>query len=335
MKTAAPRFRRQSGPQSGRSPLAAAASPAALAAALSVAACAAGPAADETVMPMYLAQNFAVFEESICPAASGETPFPPAASVADDPSIAPFQAFDNLYFVGSLVDSAWALTTPEGIVIFDAMFPYEVEPFIVDGLTALGLDPADIAYVVVAHGHADHFGGAAFLQDTYGAQVVMSETDWALVEGQAGGDTPIPDRDVVVADGDSITLGGATIRFYETPGHTAGTISSLFTVYDDGEPHTAALWGGTAMNFLSPELIAAHKTSAERFAALDPSVDVVLSNHQYADGTLFKMEALAARGPGDPNPYVVGNAVFQDWMAVTDRCADAWLAVRAAEAEEA
>jgi metallo-beta-lactamase class B len=279
-----------------------------------------------------LQENFAVFEESICPAADGETPFPPLASVADDPTIPPAQVFDNLYFVGNLVDSAWALETSDGLIIFDAMFPFEVEPHLIAGLEALGLDPADIEYVVVAHGHADHFGGAALLQERYGAQVAMSNTEWHyLYDTQADGDAPLPERDVTVLDGDTLTLGDATVRFMVTPGHTPGVLSSFFTVYDDGEPHHAALWGGTAMNFLSVDDIEVHKRSAARFSAFDPDVDVALSNHQYADGTILKNDALAERAPGDPNPWVIGQAAFQNWMAITETCADAWIAQKSAE----
>ena len=296
---------------------------------LCVTACA---TAQEEGYPEVLAQNYAVFSESICPAPDGNTPFPPLASVADGPSIPPVQVFDNLYFVGNLVDSAWALTTSDGIILFDAMFAYEVEPNVVEGLKALGLDPADIKDVVVAHGHADHFGGAAFLQEAYGAKVALSETDWAIVEAtEPSEQAAIPTRDIVLHDGDTLTLGEATVRFVETPGHTPGTISSIFTVYDHGEAHTAALWGGTAMNFLDADGIRTHMASAERFSAIDPAIDVVLSNHQYADGLLVKVPALEARRPGAPHPFVVGHDGFQDWMEITQTCGEAWLAQRQAE----
>lgn len=273
-----------------------------------------------------LTRNLAVFEESICPAPDGNTPFPPRSSVAADPSIPPARVFDNLYFVGNLIDSAWALTTSEGMIVFDAMFPQEVEPVLVGGLRALGLDPADIRYVVVAHGHADHFGGAAHLQDTYGAQVVMSNTEWHyMYDTQADGNAPLPRRDISVLDGDTLTLGDTTVRFVTTPGHTPGTLSSLFTVRDGDAEHVAALWGGTAMNFLSRQDIEVHLRSAQRFAAYDPNIEVVLSNHQYADGTLFKLPALAARAPGQAHPYVVGNGGFREWMKITETCAEAWL----------
>ncbi len=277
--------------------------------------------------PALLEQNHAVLRESLCPASDGETPFPPRASVADDPRIPPMQVFDNLYFLGSKVDTAYALTTSDGIIVFDAMFPYEVEEFVIGGLTALGLDPADIRYVVVAHGHADHFGGAALLQERYGAQVVMSNTEWRyLADTQADGDAPLPARDVAVLDGDTLTLGDAAVRFVVTPGHTPGTISSLFTVRDGGQEHTAALWGGTAMNFLSAEDVEVYRRSLARFRTIDPDVGVVLSNHAYADGAELKMAALAEREPGDPHPYVVGTEGFQDWLDVIEGCSEEWLA---------
>jgi metallo-beta-lactamase class B len=48
------------------------------------------------------------------------------------------------------------------------------------GLRGLGADPKTIRYVVVTHGHDDHFGGARYLADRYGARVRMSPADWDL-----------------------------------------------------------------------------------------------------------------------------------------------------------
>jgi metallo-beta-lactamase class B len=68
--------------------------------------------------------------------------------------------FDNLYFVGQTEYSAWAITTSAGIILMDAIFDYSVEDEVVGGLTALGLDPNQIKYVVISHAHGDHVGGA-------------------------------------------------------------------------------------------------------------------------------------------------------------------------------
>lgn len=273
------------------------------------------------------AQQMATFRESICPAPDGNTPFPPLSSQADDPSMTPVQVFDNLYFVGNLVDSAWVLQTSEGLIVFDAMFAREVEPYLLAGMETLGLDPRDIRYVVVAHGHGDHFGGAALLQERYGAEVVMSNTEWHyLYDTQANGNDPLPERDITVLDGDTLTLGESTVRFMTTPGHTPGTISSLFDVQDGSRTYRAGLWGGTAMNFLSIDDTRIHRRSAEKFMAVEPAIEVVLSNHQYADGTLIKTPLVQGRQPGDAHPYVLGSLGFQAWMQITLDCADAWIA---------
>jgi hypothetical protein len=39
----------------------------------------------------------------------------------------PARVFDNLYFVGGKVHSAWALTTSDGIILIDTIFPYNSE----------------------------------------------------------------------------------------------------------------------------------------------------------------------------------------------------------------
>jgi metallo-beta-lactamase class B len=91
---------------------------------------------------------------------------------------APYKVFDDLYFVGTKIHSAWALTTSEGIIVIDTLYDYAVEPEIVEGLTRLGLDPRNIKYVLISHAHGDHDQGAALLQSRYGAKVVMGAADW-------------------------------------------------------------------------------------------------------------------------------------------------------------
>src|SRR5436189_503299 len=39
----------------------------------------------------------------------------------------PAKVFDNLYFVGGKLHSSWALTTKDGIMLFDTLFPYTSE----------------------------------------------------------------------------------------------------------------------------------------------------------------------------------------------------------------
>ena len=154
--------------------------------------------------------------------------------------------FDNLYFVGTKIHSAWALTTSDGIIVIDTLFDYAIEPEIVEGLTTLGLDPRNIKYVLISHAHGDHDQGAALLQSRYGAKVVMGAADWdSTLQRPATAPGGVPKRDIAVGpEGTKITLGDTTVDVIATPGHTPGTLSYIFPVKDradaDGGPTPAA-----------------------------------------------------------------------------------------------
>jgi metallo-beta-lactamase class B len=99
--------------------------------------------------------------------AAAAAPAAPAAAASGPPARAtwhaePAKVFDNVYFVGQSEYSAWAVTTSAGIILMDAIFDYSVEDEVVNGLKTLGLDPAQIKYVVISHAHGDHVGGAGF-----------------------------------------------------------------------------------------------------------------------------------------------------------------------------
>ena len=55
-----------------------------------------------------------------------------------------------MYYVGMTEYSAWAITTSQGIILLDAIYDYSIEDEVVEGLKKLGLNPADIKYVIVA-----------------------------------------------------------------------------------------------------------------------------------------------------------------------------------------
>jgi metallo-beta-lactamase class B len=235
------------------------------------------------------------------------------------------KVFDNLYFVGMTEYSAWAVTTSQGIILIDTIYDYSVEDEVVNGLKALGLNPADIKYAIVSHAHTDHIGGAKYLQDHFGTKVIMSSVDWD-VAAKSIPERIRPKRDVEMKDGDKLTLGDTTITMYLTPGHTPGTISTIFQVKDRGTPHTVATWGGTAFNFAAkPENFLPYIASAERFKDIvaKANADVLLSNHTAYDNTNAKIASLRTRKASDPNPYVIGNAQIERYLTTADECAKA------------
>jgi metallo-beta-lactamase class B len=269
-------------------------------------------------------QEHASLRQSICPAPG--LPAGPSTQEMFDTErqrMAPAKVFDNLYLLGMKTVTAWALTTSDGIILFDAMFHYNVEETVVGSMVRLGLDPADIEYVVITHAHNDHFGGAKYLQDTYGARIVMTVEDWEHMRSwpQLGSLAPFPRDDIAVRDGYTITLGDTTVNLYVTPGHTPGTLSPVFPVRDGDDVHYVGYWGASAVSFLPPGGIVEYMGSADRFERIDARIDVPLTNHPFVDGTLLKLEALAARGPRDPHPFVEGNQGFKAWMRAIHDCA--------------
>jgi metallo-beta-lactamase class B len=250
----------------------------------------------------------------------------------------PVKVFDNLYFVGEKDYGAWAVTTSEGIIIIDTNFDYSVEDEIVNGLKKLGLNPATIKYVIVSHAHRDHVGGAGYLQEHFGARVIMGAEDWKLLE-RTDFSYLKARRDMVATDGQKLTLGDTTITMYVTPGHTLGTLSLLVPVKDNGKPHLAASWGGTGFNWLSgsPVYITPDRPnkfwfdtyieSANRFRDIvaKAGADVLIANHTHLDDAKNKLPAMAKRRPTDPHPYVIGNDAVVRYVTVASECAQAGL----------
>ena len=80
--------------------------------------------------------------------------------------IEPTRVFDNMYFIGMTSQNAWAITTSAGIILMDTLnSTEEARDVIVPSMKKPGLDPAQIKYIVISHGHpgqSDHTGGALY-----------------------------------------------------------------------------------------------------------------------------------------------------------------------------
>ncbi|MEU1515674.1 MBL fold metallo-hydrolase [Streptomyces sp. NPDC005811] len=228
----------------------------------------------------------------------------------------PLKIFDDVAVVSIGWVSATAILTSDGIVLIDALTsPTDAQQTLVPGLRTLGADPAAIKYVVVTHGHGDHFGGAQYLADTYGARVLMAPADWDALASTRPANAPT--RDLDITDGQELTLGDTSITLHYTPGHTPGTISPIFPVHWHGTAHTAMLWGGTGM----PTATADKQTylaSAQNFSSRmkRAGVDVELSNHAFCDHGLERLEELRGAPDRADNPFVVGASDTQLFMKV-------------------
>jgi metallo-beta-lactamase class B len=236
-------------------------------------------------------------------------------------NVEPVKLFDNLYFIGLANVYAWAVDTPEGIILLDSLNnAKDAEVTIVGGLKKLGLDPARIKYVVISHAHGDHFGGAPFIKQHYNARILASEQSWQEMEKIKSENAPAPKRDMVVTDGQKLAVGGITLTFVQTPGHTPGTTSVIVPVMDRGQRHMAFILSGPRTESL--ETTTQMLASEEKLAKYgkENKVDVQLTNHSYVDNSLPIIESVRNRKPGEPNAYVIGEEGFQKFVGWQAEC---------------
>jgi len=239
----------------------------------------------------------------------------------------PKKAFDDLYWMGTPSRSSWALTTDDGIILYDTQGVYDSEDVIVGGLKELGLDAANVKYVIISHAHENEVGGAKLMQERYGAHIVMGAGDWDMVDQSVNGfPNGKPKRDIVATDGMKITLGGRTLTLYLMPGHTPGTISGIFQVHDHGKALTVAYSGGTEFNFLNDvPHFDAYITSERKFAAIAAAAGatIIMGNQSQFDGAAHALRTLADRRTGEAHPLDVGADAVARYFKIEDECAQA------------
>jgi len=261
----------------------------------------------------------------------------------EDHVVEPTRIFENLYFIGFNDVGAWAIDTSDGLILIDSLnSPDEARDVLVPGLVKMGLDPSRIEYVIVGHGHNDHVGGASYLQDAYGARIMLSAPDWDLALAGARPDRPRPRRDMVVVDGQTVTLGDTTVTLAITPGHTEGTLAILIPVRHRGSTHTAVLFSGTAMPSL--DSVAVFRRALDNFAR-PMNASIVLSGHPgvadlaaddlarcldaggpcwtSAVNTVELHEQIRQRYPEGAHPLLLGVEKFDRYTSIMLECARA------------
>ena len=279
------------------------------------------------------------------PRAEAAAPTRPAPLPRNQWYTEPAKVFDNLYYVGAtrVTDvTIWAITTSEGIILIDAGNDYQTEDLVVKGLKKFNLDPQQIKYVLVTTAKVQNFSGARYLQDHTKARIALSDADWTTIEKSNFPADMKPKRDMVVTDGQKVTLGDVTVTLYVTPGNSPGTLSMIISPLKDGnQKHVGSHFAGRGfvvaqdgVQYFPTELdamkiwteqIKRFKDIAEKAGA-----DVFLSPRVSIDRTVDKVNAVQFRKPGGPHPLVSKAAVSRG-QTVLYECMQAQLAYRAAK----
>ncbi len=243
--------------------------------------------------------------------------------------IPPYHIYGNLYFAGSRDGSTHIIDSKDGLVLIDSGYPQTLY-LLLENIRALGFDPQNIRHIIHSHGHYDHLGATRALIELYHPTTYLGARDldyatglrdltFARELGYRFVETFTPD--VLLQDGDCITIGGTTFDFMATPGHTEGTMSIFFDVTGDMGVKRAAMHGGAGMNSLSLAFLdkygLPHSLRAEFLEGLDRAdrehVDIHVGNHIGSNNMYEKLRRREAEGG---NPFVDPD----DWHSFLERC---------------
>ena len=236
--------------------------------------------------------------------------------------IKPERIFGNLYFVGIRAVCTHLIDTGDGLIIIDPGCS-EGLPLILENIRAIGFEPTDIKYIIATHAHYDHMDSVGDLAKMTGAKTFIGEGDLPLLSGET---YHYPIRsftpDVLLSDGDVISLGNTEIHCLSTPGHTDGTTSFFFDVTDGERSYRAGLFGGAGRNTLRRGFMAKHgipKENRQKMAEsirrlMDERVEIFLGNHLTDNKT---EEKLAAIRDGCENPFLSSDG--EEWRTYLSR----------------
>lgn len=125
--------------------------------------------------------------------------------------------------VGPILTNCYIVESDDEVMVIDPG----------DGLTQIVADikARPVKVIVVTHAHWDHVGALSGLASVTGAPIAMSAEDAKLVDGvssQEGIDLDrgygAPHVDILLHDGDMVTVGSDTFEVIQTPGHSEGSI---------------------------------------------------------------------------------------------------------------
>ncbi|HEH9433086.1 TPA: CAR family subclass B3 metallo-beta-lactamase [Aeromonas sobria] len=229
--------------------------------------------------------------------------------------IEPYQAFDNVYNVGICWVSAWLIKTSDGPVLIDTLYGMYTDQLI-ENIKKIGVNPADIKLVLLTHGHFDHVGGVSKIKALTNAKFAMTAEGWREAQADAQKSQGTPEAwtmpaaaDIIVKDGDVITVGDTKFYAYATPGHTWGTTSYALDVKDGDKIHRAITIGGLGLNAIDGiTQVEAYINSVDRIKAMvnasQNPIEVHLTMHPFSTGLTEAKEQLKTRKPSQPHPLV-------------------------------
>ena len=237
--------------------------------------------------------------------------------------IPPIRISDNIYWVGvNSASPAHLITTSEGIVLIDTASHNTVDEFI-ENIESLGFSASDVRHIIHSHAHFDHVGATPKIVSLSGAKTYLGRRDYDSIVGNnkrlwAGITIPQNEKDfyfepdVLLDDGDELTVGDVTFRFLSTPGHTEGVMSIFWNTTYRGQEHLAGMFGGAGTGAMSDSHLQRDSLSVTLREDFVRSIDRIINepvtlhigNHPSNNNHSAKAEKFRF---GGPNPFIYEN----------------------------
>jgi metallo-beta-lactamase class B len=151
----------------------------------------------------------------------------------------PHKIIGNIYYVGTRTLSSFLVVTSQGNILIDSTYERNV-PTIQKSVEQLGFKFSDIKILLGSHAHGDHQEGDALVKQMTGARVLAMAEDVPDLKAMKPGGKEHP-VDKVLHDGESVTLGNATLVAHLTAGHTRGCTTWTTKVMDGGKPYNVVI----------------------------------------------------------------------------------------------
>ena len=235
----------------------------------------------------------------------------------------PFKVVGTVHYVGAADISSWLITTPEGHVLVDTG-TVEMHDVVRKNIEALGFNLREIKIILSTEAQFDHVAGHAAMQKLTGARVMAMRGDAEALStgtdtsalGAIGWDPVKVDR--VLEHGDTVEIGGTTLRAVHNPGHTQGTTTWMVTADDGGRRYNVAIRGSLLPDWGVPltknprhkNLVADARLGFSRLKS-EKAPDIVLPNHAQS---LFEGKIEQTRAGARPHPLLNGDKWMSDIM---------------------
>jgi len=256
----------------------------------------------------------------------------------------PFKIMGNLYFVGVANGESYLLTSPQGHILMGAAMEAASER-VQKNIESLGFKMTDIKAILLNHNHGDQSGGAAYMKEHTGGQLMAGFAEVPYIEhgmfngpaippppstdgkkgGGGGGRYPAAKVDRALFDGDVVKVGPLSVTTYLVPGHSPSSTTFAYTVRDGGKDYKVVefcCWeypDDLSRNAYITQASVHH--TFELFRKLYP-VDIYLETGAYAwSGTLNQpsgtMQERMAKAKAD-NKVFVNREIFNEFSAARE-----------------